>query len=1051
VGVSGALATPCHATPQRFASGHRRALLLGTALASTLLLGSLAAPAPASAAVPCPQPPGGPINVSSNSDSIECTNVFDIYGAPGVAISLTTSGDAYHVTLDNSGNLGAGLIGIYTLTSGNGSYIDIVNTGNITVSSFAYHVGILARTIGPNSAITVNNSGNLTVTTSVDAAYGILARTSGTQSSVGIVNTGDLSITTTSSYGAYGIFARVDDPSSSIDIRNSGELTVNSADWRAFGILSAIAIGPVASGVNNTVTNSGKITSSGFSAYGIGAYSSSFPGGSVAIVNSGPITALGDLRAAGILGVVADGRLSITNSGPITVTGDSAMGIIADVYDDSTLRIANSGAISAVGSYFARGILATSDEISTLSIENHAKIVAFATYDAIGIAARTGYGSPLTIANHGDVTAKAQMLSYCSCYDYAAYGIRGAADQPGSPISISNTATVKALGPSSVGVAAISRYYANQVVVKNAGSIYGGSVGLLTDTTGQTTIVNSGDIGAGSNLAILGKSGPVDIFNTGTITGFVLLDADDKFINQAGGTFEARQTSDFDATGTGGTDLFRNEAGAVVHTAGDITRSETTRFVNLERFENRGLISLVDNKPGDSFTISNTPGGTDLKFAAGPGSTLAVDAFLGGPGSRSDTFTVEGDVSGVTTVQVNNTSFGPGVFNSQGIPVVFVSGETPNPNAFQLDQSIDTGFFNYDLFFTPTGSGFWELRSFAGPGAFLLPQLVTAAQDIWHQSASTWFDRTADLRVLMAGGSAPTAYDPGGKSLDAAGPYPLTPAVWARGSGGWLDRDGTQRTTAYGRDYSFDMDRDLETIDFQVGVDMGKRDVLTGGDALVFGLLGGFVHGDLDYDALARAFNFDGGQVGAYATYLNGGLFVDTLLNVHLYSLDTNTLGFPDSLDANAVGLRTDTGYRFGSFSGGPFIEPLATIEVMWADIDGFSLGGNTVSFGDDANVRGRLGLRAGTTTEAWDGTLMEPFVIGSLWGNLTDDNSATLVSTGRTFRFEDQLQDVWGEVSAGVNFFNFSQTTAVFAKVDVTFGDDLTGVGGKAGMRVNW
>jgi len=26
-----------------------------------------------------------------------------------------------------------------------------------------------------------------------------------------------------------------------------------------------------------------------------------------------------------------------------------------------------------------------------------------------------------------------------------------------------------------------------------------------------------------------------------------------------------------------------------------------------------------------------------------------------------------------------------------------------------------------------------------------------------------------------------------------------------------------------------------------------------------------------------------------------------------------------------------------------------------------------------------------------------------------------------------------------------------VFAKVDVTFGEDLDGVGGKAGMRVSW
>ncbi|MGI8853976.1 MAG: hypothetical protein ACR2GC_11955 [Methyloceanibacter sp.] len=66
-------------------------------------------------------------------------------------------------------------------------------------------------------------------------------------------------------------------------------------------------------------------------------------------------------------------------------------------------------------------------------------------------------------------------------------------------------------------------------------------------------------------------------------------------------------------------------------------------------------------------------------------------------------------------------------------------------------------------------------------------------------------------------------------------------------------------------------------------------------------------------------------------------------------------------------------------------------------------------------------------------------------------DNQATLVSSGTTFRFEDDLDDVWGEVSAGVNFFNPSASTAVFAKLDVTFGNDVEGIGGKAGMRVSW
>jgi len=32
----------------------------------------------------------------------------------------------------------------------------------------------------------------------------------------------------------------------------------------------------------------------------------------------------------------------------------------------------------------------------------------------------------------------------------------------------------------------------------------------------------------------------------------------------------------------------------------------------------------------------------------------------------------------------------------------------------------------------------------------------------------------------------------------------------------------------------------------------------------------------------------------------------------------------------------------------------------------------------------------------------MEPFVIASLWGNLSDEDSATLVSSGGIFQFND-------------------------------------------------
>ena len=61
--------------------------------------------------------------------------------------------------------------------------------------------------------------------------------------------------------------------------------------------------------------------------------------------------------------------------------------------------------------------------------------------------------------------------------------------------------------------------------------------------------------------------------------------------------------------------------------------------------------------------------------------------------------------------------------------------------------------------------------------------------------------------------------------------------------------------------------------------------------------------------------------------------------------------------------------------------------------------------------------------------------------------SGVTLTSTETNFILNDNLDDVWGEVSAGVNFFNPSANTSVFPQVDVTSGDDVDGVGGKAGM----
>jgi hypothetical protein len=93
--------------------------------------------------------------------------------------------------------------------------------------------------------------------------------------------------------------------------------------------------------------------------------------------------------------------------------------------------------------------------------------------------------------------------------------------------------------------------------------------------------------------------------------------------------------------------------------------------------------------------------------------------------------------------------------------------------------------------------------------------------------------------------------------------------------------------------------------------------------------------------------------------------------------------------------------------------------------------------------------LRVGTGRELWPAIVMEPFVIGSVWGHLSGENKATVTSLGTTFGpFTDEPDDVLGVVSTDVNFFAPDAQTSVFAKLDVTFGDDVEGISAKGGTR---
>jgi hypothetical protein len=153
----------------------------------------------------------------------------------------------------------------------------------------------------------------------------------------------------------------------------------------------------------------------------------------------------------------------------------------------------------------------------------------------------------------------------------------------------------------------------NRIDIANSGSTKGGFLGIRAAiannsdpsldpyTTNSITIRNTGTVTADTLLAIetFGAPTTIDNMGGGVITGFVgLTQFDDLFVNRQSGRFEARYSSEFGD----GFDVFHNDKGGVVHAVKHAGIQPF--FFDLERFENKGTVSMVDGNTDDVFTLA---------------------------------------------------------------------------------------------------------------------------------------------------------------------------------------------------------------------------------------------------------------------------------------------------------------------------------------------------------------------------------------------------------------------------------------------------------------
>ncbi|MDB5669184.1 MAG: hypothetical protein JWO25_143 [Alphaproteobacteria bacterium] len=267
-------------------------------------------------------------------------------------------------------------------------------------------------------------------------------------------------------------------------IANSRDITTTGFDQDALSTTT----------LHDTITNSGRLSTSGDLANGIFAYA-----GSVTIANSGAVTTSG----AGAVGIFAIGDAArITNSGAVQTTGgySESANLTADAIDifGNDGRIDNSGALNTQGE-FAAAIFISGDR---------------GTIRNSGSATSTGYGS-LVLGVSGSATAITNSGAL-KATDAGSFGIAAFGDSN----SVTNSGSVTVQGAGGSGIAAFGD--GNSLSNSGALSMTAGQYSVAMSALGvSNTLANRGSIQLSGAAYGIGMFAGVGAHNVATNYGSI--------------------------------------------------------------------------------------------------------------------------------------------------------------------------------------------------------------------------------------------------------------------------------------------------------------------------------------------------------------------------------------------------------------------------------------------------------------------------------------------------------------------------------------------------
>jgi hypothetical protein len=404
--------------------------------------------------------------------------------------------------------------------------------------------------------------------------------------------------------------------------------------------------------------------------------------------------------------------------------------------------------------------------------------------------------------------------------------------------------------------------------------------------------------------------------------------------------------------------------------------------------------------------------------------------------SNNDEIFIEGRASGQTSIRVTDASPSvAGVNNPVGNVVVTVTDIQTANGAFTLAGGpINKGLWQYDLYTTQNQNGkYWRLASVPSSQAYELPQIISAAQNVWFLGADAVQERSQELRLAD------------GKRANGG--------AWAKVLGG-RDRSFVDNSyTMDGKTSTYNTDSRQTIGGLMIGAD-GTINLASGGQWLLGGMFGGST-AKQTFNATGSTSDNQSATVGLYANYSGkDGGFVNFLVKGDFGSADyslNNRAGISakQRISTNSVGGQIQTGYRFASPYA--FVEPVLSIGTVSVSSDTFNMLATDVTTNTGKSTRGSVGFNTGFTVPV--GSIMLSPVLSAKYVNDFDgDNRVGLTSGDQAMLsvFDTRAKN-YGQYALSLKAAGTKSGSYGYARVQQNTGSSTKSTSATVGMKVVW